>query len=146
MGAPAVGAEEVRYYANGWPIALVEAACSGDEGCLTLFANCPPGTDGTCTAQVAWCSLTEHGLEVMRSLCVSRTRGSTPDISTDVMMPSGGSWNISRNGAGMVQVNAEDAQLDADGCVTTPYPPRRYCVEPVTDKESFERWANAPDQ
>ena len=48
-------AEEVKYFGNGWPIALADAACGDDEWCLTELANCPPGTDGVCTAQAAIC-------------------------------------------------------------------------------------------
>ena len=35
----AVGADDVRDYASGWPIALAEAACEGNEGILTQLAN-----------------------------------------------------------------------------------------------------------
>ncbi|QYX58383.1 hypothetical protein K1T73_08530 [Roseovarius sp. SCSIO 43702] len=46
------------YFASGWPIALAEGACDGDEGCLTLLAECGPGPED-CTTGISLCSVDE---------------------------------------------------------------------------------------
>ena len=89
----AAGADEVRHYASGWPIALAEAACDGDEGCLTLLADCPPGTDGTCSAQVATCTRLERGGRVMETLCVQH---GSPDDSR-MILPRQDDWTFARD-------------------------------------------------
>ena len=78
IGGPAQ-ADVVKYYASGWPIALAEASCGGDEGCLTDLANCPPGTDGTCTAQAGRCTERANGKVTLDTVCTLRIRDAMQD-------------------------------------------------------------------
>ncbi len=126
-----LAAEDVLYYGNGWPISLVETACDGDEGCLTLLANCPPRTDGSCGVQVAWCRAYDTDRVHPAELCV-----------IDLMANSDGSlWRL---------VNSQTLGFPDLGpstelpCKYTTDGERLICVAPIISPDELRAWAGRP--
>lgn len=133
----------MTHYASGWPIALAEAACDGDEACLTLLADCGPGAYGTCTAEVATCARFERGGLVMQTLCMRQGR---PDDSR-ITLPRQDDWIIVRDTAGQLHVNGDPADVTASGCMRVApddRPVQDYCVTPVLDRQTLDAWAVRP--
>ena len=131
MWTSAVTAEEVLYYGNGWPIALVERACDGDEGCLTQLANCAPGTDGTCGTQVAMCSAYDD------------TRAYTPELCVIDLRPDGTDsfWRIAYSRT----LGFPELQPATDSpCGYDPESGKLVCIRLVNSPAELEAWAGLP--
>ncbi|MEL7098610.1 MAG: hypothetical protein AAGM84_07260 [Pseudomonadota bacterium] len=83
MACPAFADTPEGYFASGWPIALAEAACAGDEGCLTLLANCGPGAD--CPDTAALCARSDRSATTApKTPCTLHT---APDGQITVQTP-----------------------------------------------------------
>ncbi|MEO0936669.1 MAG: hypothetical protein AAFY38_00780 [Pseudomonadota bacterium] len=77
LAAPAFADSPAGYYASGWPIALAEAACYGDEGCLTRLANCGPGADCADTAALCRHDYGQASAPAFRPCTLHRHGGGT---------------------------------------------------------------------
>lgn len=130
-------AQEVKYYASGWPIALAEAACGGDEGCLTELANCPPGTDGNCSAQVGTCVETRDSTETLRELCTVRL-----DEQALVMRLHDGDSAEWSDTTRALRRAIQNPAAEADPTCVTYQSDHLICFTPILDSGTFERWAN----
>ncbi|HAR52879.1 MAG TPA: hypothetical protein DCS45_13535, partial [Roseovarius nubinhibens] len=86
--APEVQVSGEGYYASGWPIALAEAACDGDELCLTKLANCGP-RNGHCSAGIALCQIKRgQTLRLSRPCPIDRVAGRAGRVIL-MTLPSG---------------------------------------------------------
>ncbi len=132
-----VGAQELGFYATGWPIAMAEAACGGDEGCLTELANCPTGTDGRSTAQIGRCVEPAQGGGQTEILCTARL----DKRAVTLRRPDGSGVTLKR--ANRTQ-RAALRRPDSNAVPTC----LRYgagrviCFQPILDQATLIRWAN----
>jgi hypothetical protein len=143
MNQPVRAEETVRYFGSGWPIALAEAACGGDEGCLTKLANCGPGTDGTCTTQVARCSESRNGVQSFESLCTVYLMTGIAGNMVALRLP---------DGDGVIWVKPPDEITNAVRAPASDAPPVCYtpkehtqCFTHIIDTPTLSRWANGQE-
>lgn len=124
--------DEVKYFGSGWPIALVDAACGEDEQCQTELANCPPGTDGSCSAQAALCTAPggSQGQFTNAWPCTVRTVSLSGNNLTQVRWPD----------AQTIETDLTQSTTGANG-VCVPTRSGRLCYRPVTQAAELKRWA-----
>lgn len=112
--------QDVTHYASGWSIALAEAACGDDEGCLTELANCQPGTDGQCSAQAAVCTDAQDTVLMRETLCTVRMEGQRIILR----LPNGETTKINATRADVINAIGQGKEVclrrgDQDLCFVT---------------------------
>lgn len=143
LGAVA-GDAPVLWYASGWPIALAEAACDGDEGCLTKLANCGPG-DPSCGMGVSFCIVIRHGALETAAPCQTDRVSQVGKIRVRLDIPVGRFSEIVLGGAKTSRLDGRPAMRVGKDCVAIPRDGLTVCARPMVERAELETWAKEPD-
>ncbi len=127
---------EVKYFGSGWPIRLVDAVCGEDEWCQTELANCPPRTDGVCTAQAAYCVETANNEVTLDGLCTVRLSEDGKNLIR--RFPNGNIKEIKNIDATLRE--GIRGQHAAPIC-TSSINAFVFCFSPITSPKTLEDWA-----
>ncbi len=127
------------YYASGWPIALAEAACAGDEGCLTQLANCGPN-DPTCIQGVALCTRREGGQITLQTACRTDTLMADTGKAVLATLPDGATYTLFLPDTGMAGLNDMTGSRSAPDCFTAPDSQLSFCATPLVTEADFQMW------
>ena len=139
-GARADDSDEVKYFGSGWPINLVDAACSDDEGCQTELANCPPRTDGACSAQVALCTIKDDAVVKYEGLCTVRL--SVDGKTIFARLPDGDLHEVDFVDPSVVEAirGQRSGSICADGKA------KAVCFRTIVSKRELTDWAEGRAQ
>lgn len=148
LALPAVAQQTPEgYYANGWPIALAEAACDGDEYCLTRLANCAPGAT-ECLATAALCTApgTTQAETAPRSPCFAEAFRVDDKAGVMVHRPGEPPVRIDFGEGREVRYDGTIATMDPEmegGRTTCIYVSREpiLCVQRLSSNEDLAPWA-----
>ena len=135
------------HYASGWPISLAEAACAGDEGCLTKLAGCGP-EDESCAAGVSICEVRHQDNVMFYGPCqTDRVAGPAGSVVLTHIPPEdeAGFHALFFAADGFGSVNGRPARIAHDGCLTARLSMTHYCVTPLSTQEDFARWAKVAE-
>lgn len=126
------------YYASGWPIALAEAACDGDEGCLTRLSNCGP-RDESCGDGVAMCDWARDGVRVTLAPCLTDSSEVGAGRAVTAHLPGHPPMELLYGVDGSGTLNGIEGQ-HALGCINVPTG-ETFCIRPLLSAADFAPWA-----
>ena len=133
------------YYASGWPIALAEAACDGDEGCLTQLANCGPGATD-CIAGVSLCSFSSATDFSFTGACRSDVIASAHGKAMRATLPNGDILTLFLPNQGTASLNGRAAERLSKHCVKTFQDDLTLCARPLITEADFNLWRQETGQ
>ncbi|WP_306154362.1 hypothetical protein [Roseovarius sp. MMSF_3281] len=142
---PALADTPEGYYASGWPIALAEAACDGDEACLTQLADCGPGATD-CIAGVALCTFSSESDFTFTGACRSDVITSRHGKALRATLPSGEVLTLFLPNQGTAALNGRMAERLSDHCVRTFQDNLSFCARPLTTEADFNLWRQETGQ
>ncbi|MFU1476652.1 hypothetical protein ACM25N_02640 [Roseovarius sp. C7] len=139
-GSGAMKASDEGYYASGWPIALTEAACDGDELCLTKLANCGP-RNAHCSAGIALCEV-KRGEKLRRShpCPIDRVAGRAGRVIL-MTMPSGAVRTLLFQSNGFTSIDGRPARKLSRHCLEDLTRAVTTCATPLKTRADFDAWA-----
>lgn len=138
--SPEVQASGDGYYASGWPIALAETACNGDELCLTKLANCGP-RNGHCSAGIAHCEIKRgQTLRLSRPCPIDRVAGRAGRVIL-MTLPSGRVRTLLFQSNGFAAIDGNPARPLSRHCLQDLVRGDILCATPLKTRADFDRWA-----
>lgn len=140
-GAAQASDTQEGHYASGWPIALAEAACDGDEGCLTKLAHCGP-RDAGCAAGISLCTLRRGTGPLLSRPCQTDRITGAAGSAILFHLPGEGFFALHLGPDGYGSVNGAPARTDGPDCLKPADRDTRICARPLITPADFVPWTD----